>query len=305
MKQFKFSFILIAVFMATLFGATTALAQQDHSFVSIKGDDNSPCDSAKPCRSFSAAQVQTNAGGDITALDSGVYKGIKINNSLTIQGAPGVSAAIDAGAGENSVLVDTGSKDVVVIRNLSLVTNAGGENGILINASGTVHVEGCVITGFIGPKSMGIYAFGSARLFLKDTVVRNNSCGLFLRGVATIDHCWFEDNGGFGVGVSLYARVTITDSVVSGNGYGLALDFAENSELNIERCVVSNNLGSGIQVNALKNPGGTVRVSNSTITDNGEYGFYNYGGTFESRGNNTVRGHTYNTAGTITIIPGM
>jgi hypothetical protein len=49
-----------------------------------------------------------------------------------------------------------------------------------------------------------------------------------------------------------------------------------------------------------------MRVSNSTATNNFGFGFLNFNveGTFESRGNNTVRGNPTNTSGTITIISG-
>ena len=74
--------------------------------------------------------------------------------------------------------------------------------------------------------------------------------------------------------------------------------------MNIESSVASNNGFSGIAAFS-----GTVRVSNSTVTNNGLFGFdtTNNGSTFESRGNNTVAGNNGGGAqisGTITVITG-
>jgi hypothetical protein len=51
--------------------------------------------------------------------------------------------------------------------------------------------------------------------------------------------------------------------------------------------------------NGYRSASGTMTVSGSTATNN-LVGFSHTGGVFESLGNNTVRGNTYNTNGTIT-----
>ena len=125
-------------------------------------------------------------------------------------------------------------------------------------------------------------------------------------GQATIDHCQIENNNstgqGFGVGVN-NGKATISDSVIAGHAIGLSLQEGSSGELNVERCTVSNNSGAGISIQSALSHNGTVRVSNSTVTNNG-VGFENSSGIFQSRGNNMVRGNGQNTVGTITVVSG-
>ena len=50
-----------------------ASAGGQRTFVASTGDDGDPCSLSLPCRSFAAAILQTNAGGEVVVLDSGGY----------------------------------------------------------------------------------------------------------------------------------------------------------------------------------------------------------------------------------------
>jgi hypothetical protein len=322
MKQIKFSFTMMMVFIALLVCAAAAQAQIAHTFVSRTGDDDNNCNAANPCRTFAGAQPKTEGRGDITALDTGLYGPITITKPLTIQAAPGVTATLNpsmkAGSNRNSVSVDTGPSDVVVIRNLSLVTNEAGVNGILITNSGSVHVEGCVTTGFRGENGVGIRAMTARRLFIHDTVIRENGNGVIVDNVSAviIDHCRIEDNHfvfaaqgqsqtlGFGVAAD-HSNVNITDSVLTSNVEGIHVGFtAGGSVVSVERCVVSHNSGRGIVLSTGDVPANTIFVSNSTVTDN-LYGLFNSGtGSFFSRGNNTIEANGTDIGGTIQTFVG-
>jgi len=89
---------------------------------------------------------------------------------------------------------------------------------------------------------------------------------------------------------------------VSGHSLGLSLQFSTGAELDVDNCLVFNNAAAGISIDSVSSAG-TVRVSNSTVINNG-IGFKNSVGVFQSRGNNTVRGNGNNTQGTITLISG-
>ena len=307
MKQIRFSFNLVAVFIFSLVWVSSARAQLSYTFVSRTGADANTCAIDQPCRTFAGATTKTNAGGHITALDTGLYGVVTIKKPVTIQAAPGVHAALDAGAGQTSVTISAGANNVIVIRNLSIVTNDGGSLGVRVTSAGSVHVEKSVITGFVGANGIGLSSSGSTRLYLNDTVVRKNGFGLFITGAASIDHCLIENNNstgfGYGVGVAPGAKVTITDSVIAGHSIGLSLQNSTNGELNVERCTVSNNSAAGISIVSVFGPAGTVRVSNSTVTNNG-VGFQNSSGTFQTRRNNTVRGNGQDTQGVMSAISG-
>jgi len=189
-----------------------------------------------------------------------------------------------------------------VLRGLTL-NGVGGTNGISMTAGANLHVENCVVAGFSDFPGAGIdvpsSAGASARLFVKDTICRRNYYGIKVgAGSGSLDHVRLEQN----VSISLDVfnggtKVSIANSVASGNLYGLFAD--ASAELNIEACLVANNSNAGIASDIFA----VVRVSNSTVTNNGT-GLSNGLATLESRGNNTVRGNTTNTSGTITVILG-
>jgi hypothetical protein len=81
------------------------------------------------------------------------------------------------------------------------------------------------------------------------------------------------------------AATTIRDSVASGSSL-TGLLAQGGGELNIENCLAANN-NNGI---ASVTDGSTVRVSNTTVTDN-VTGLAAGNGMLLSRGNNTVQGN--------------
>lgn len=297
MFQSRFLLNAIAAAVMTLAFTSLAQAQSAQTFVSAQtGNDSSDCSLANPCRTFTRALVQVQAGGEITALDSGDYAPFTINKAVSVQAAPGVYAGITATSG-TAVSVAAGSSDVVVLRGLTL-NGMGATFGI--NAGGTVHIKNCVVNGF---SSNGI-RFQGGQLFVTDTVVRNSgSNGIHLSGVslqitASIDRCLIEKNSLSGLSVSLSgsepAKVTVRDTVSAGNGTGFSLLTSTTgtpAELNLENCVAANNISGIISQRA----GAIVRVSNSTITNNSSTGvFASASGSLLSRGDNTVEGNTTN-----------
>src|SRR5262249_54412423 len=89
------TFITAAATVAALLTvAGQAQAQANRTFVSGQGSDSNPCSLAAPCRSFAGALAQTNAGGEITVLDSAGYGTVTINKSVTITNPGGVEAGV-------------------------------------------------------------------------------------------------------------------------------------------------------------------------------------------------------------------
>jgi hypothetical protein len=295
--------------------AAMAYSAPQRTFVSAQhGDDANTinnCSVTLPCRNFNAAIGVVNAGGEVVALDSGGYGATTINKAVTLTGPTGVYVAISAlTAGSDAITVSAAISDTVVLRGLTL-TGLGGQTGINVTSVGSLHVEGCVISGFTGN---GVYANLTAdgiSIFIKDTITRNNSGGYGVRiktstGIVrvSIDNCRSERNGG-GFIAETRSRVTINRSVASGNTLGSGFAASSNGsgtigELSCEECVSSNNL-NGFVVNTFSGAAATIRVSHSTATNNLAYGFQQSAGVFKSLGNNVVRGNsTADTDGTIT-----
>jgi hypothetical protein len=306
MKAIRFalwSFLFVAFFSSPSNGQTGTFPR---TFVSGTGTDGAmnTCTRLSPCRTFAYTLTQAAPGGEIVALDSagyGVLDGVNsVTRSISIIAPPGVYAGISVFSGVG-VRITAGASDTVILRGLT-VTNQGGNNvGIQFFTGGTLHVESCVVNGF---GANGIEFNGPGKLEVKDSILRGNGAAILVAGasVVAIDDVRLEANTQGGLVVLPEARVTVRNSVASGNGAGfLALsDTAAAAELNIENCVASNN-DDGIVAQSTSTGIATVRVANSTVTDNGVVGLHNFGSpaVLLSRGNNTVEGNTTNTSGTI------
>jgi hypothetical protein len=292
--------VLLALvpFLTISSAAQATLATWNRVFISTTGNDANNCsDPATPCRTFAGAQAQTNAGGEIIAMATGGYGQLNITQSVTINGPVGVVIFSNYPVSVNA------PGATVVLRGLTIDgTGTATGHGINVASVGNLHIESCVITGFpvaYGPGPLpgspgpliggnGIHFASPGNLYVKDTIARGNGAvGIWVApssgtALASVDHCRLEQNS-YGLytsgGNGGAARVTIRDSVVSGNGQeGLHTDTA--GELNAEQCVITNNrigaYGSGT----------ALRLSYCTVTDNIYVGVF--GSSIISRGNNTV-----------------
>ena len=299
----------ISAFVVLLICVTFAQAQSDRTFVSAHGADNSDCGSADlPCRSFSMALAKTNAGGEVIALDSGLYdnSNIAISKSATLAAVPGAHVELfNTSPSSIGIQVNASSSDTVVLRNLYLSRKSSSSStfGIEIASVGTLHIENCVVSGFTEGISFDLNT--SAQATIQDTIVRDCFNGIIVGSSAgtlkvSIDHCRLQGSVGDGLDIVSHARVTVRDSVASGNGRGFVVG---GGDLNIENCEASNN-GDGVVASG-GTTAGTVTASNCIVTNNSQTGFTQSGtGVFQSLGNNVVRRNGTNTSGTITVIPG-
>jgi len=317
----------LASLMFTLALCSTAQAQ-GRVFVSGTGSDVNPCTRTSPCRNFQRGHDAVAPSGEVVALDSAGYGTLSITKSVTITGA-GVHAAITAPGPAYGVLINaTGA--TVILRELTITGGGTGDSGVLVADAATVYIERCVITSFAGS---GIIYQTNNRLFITDTVSRSNGTGLdvfsfpggtarinvdgsrfeqnFFSGIvldessieATITNSIMSENGGAGFGIfrtvpssTGNTRANVAHSTAANNGGdGFFVGGVGANQLNIEYSVARGNGGSGMIVQ----DGDIIRVSNSVATNNGT-GFNNQGGTFESRGNNTVAGNTNLNVGVIT-----
>lgn len=313
MHKLKLKFHAFAVLLSIFGLSSIAFGQQDQTFVRTTGNNNNPCSRSQPCKTFAGALAKTNPGGEIIALEAGEYEPIVIDKPVTITAAQGVTATVTATSFVAIQLVNLQSDDAVVLRGLT-VTGRGATVGIAtLSGVPTLHIENCVVRGF---SNRGIMVSG--RTLIQDTVVSENGSGntsdtgagiLVNSGRATISNSQIKHNNDSGVrSFGSATIVTIHDSVVSENvGDGLAV--SGGGDMNVERCVVAHNTEDGIVIRGGGSPvGGVMRVSNSTVIGNTQFGFSNNGSStssFQSRGNNTVAGNfSANTQGTITVITG-
>jgi len=269
--------------------ASTAFPAASRVYVSAQtGDDANACTLAAPCRQFTKALTAVSNGGEVIVLDSGGFQPFTIAIGVSII-AEGVVADITTSTDDGIEI--TTSYDVT-LRGLTLngMAPSGAFSGIKRSVFGVLHIEHCVVQGF----GYGIN-ITSGKIFVEDTIVKGSGhYGMMIYGSetsASITRSSFLDNDLYSVFAQL-SKVAIRDSVVSGNGIGF---HSEGGELNIESCLAARNVDGGVVAN-----GGVVRVSNSTVTDNGQGLSQQGAGVLYSRGNNTVEGNGSNTVGTVT-----
>lgn len=297
MTKRKMMLHILALMICSLTFIATAQALPLRTFVSSNGNNANACSQVQPCRTFGGAVNKTQPGGEVVALDSGDFGVLSITKAITLTAVPGVYASLSPGAGKNGAAINAGDADTVVLRGLTFAGGAVANNGIRINTAGSVHIENCLVHGFADAGIRTDQNF-QGLLYIKDTTVRSNGADAILiesslEVGAVIDNCRLEANSeGQGLLVKTLGsniRVTVRDTISAGNFRGFTA-IGNGAEVNIERCVVTNN-GTGILALA----SGLLRVSNSVVASNRFAGLTNspqQPGTIESRGNNVVRGNS-------------
>jgi hypothetical protein len=289
--------ILVAAF------ALPASAQVQRSFVSGGGSDGNPCSLAAPCRTFATAIAAAASGGEVIVLDSAGYGAFAINKSVTVTVPPGVYAGISVFSSDG-ISISAGASDIVILRGLG-INNQGGTNGIDFISAKAVHLENCTLNGFA--TGSGVTVTGSGDLFVKDTVIRDNLTGINLAPAsgavrASIDQSRLEGNQD-GLRVAQGGKASVRNSVASGNSDAgfLASCAAGTCELNIDSCLIANNV-TGVSANGVSGGVGTVRISDSEVTNNGTGLLQQGGGVLQSSGTNSVEGNsTANVTGTLGV----
>lgn len=272
--------------------AMTSEAQVARVFVSVNGNDSNDCLlPSTACRTLNGGVSKVDTGGEVILVDTGSYAGATITKSVKINvpsgnvAFSGLPITINAPGG------------VVVLRGLTMkALTPGSGTGIDVLAASAVFIENCVVDGWANGVSMLV----AGELFVKDSTIRNNAgFGLVVVNagtIASVESSRFERND---IGFSFdLGKVAIVRSLFSQNRFSLILN---NSGGGTGNMIVDQSEFSNASDSAIASGGGLLTVLNSTITGNNR-GFFRAAGTFESFGNNVVRGNTTNTQGVITTV---
>jgi hypothetical protein len=287
------------------------------------GNDANPCTLVAPCRLLPAALTAVDAGGEIWMLDSANFNlgVVGISKSVTILAIPGQLGSVVGISGTAFAINGPGIE--VTLQNLNILSYSNtGDIGVLVANAKQVSIINCNIFGFEGlnggalNNGVGIWVNPGAnapKVNVVGSTIRNNSTGIAVagNGVATISktHVLNNNKGGIvsnsGTGFSV---VNVSDSVSSGNGVGFVVNGCSGttcaSQMFVTRSVATENVNDGF----LSQSGSTafMVVGDSMSTHNGNMGFNNILGTFQSRGNNTVSGNfNAQTSGTIAPQAGL
>ena len=307
MKITKLTVMMIGLMLTCLSFASTALADGARSYISPNGSDNRPCTRTQPCRTFDGAQVKTDAGGEIVAMDTGTYDPTTVTKSITLAAAPGADVAIRANTG-NAVTIGGNPGDTIVLRGLRLAgpgKNVAGTNGVVLditspNCCVSVHIENSIITDF--DKGVQVDIGVASQLIVSDTVFRANKTGVYFSvGGAesqggSITRSRFERND---VGLFTFTgnSMTVSNSTAAGNGVAFQADPGGKLDV-VKSTITRNNTG-------IKSSGGHIRIADCTIAGNGS-GVSTGAGTVSSMGNNMIINNDIDVAGTqnfLTFLP--
>ncbi len=281
-----------------LFSGAFAEAQVHRTFVSVSGNDANDClNPGSACRTINAAIGKVDANGEVIIVTTGSYAGANITKAVRINAPTGIVAFAAI-----PVTINAGASDVVVIRGFTVkALTPGVGTGFLINSAGQVTLERAVIDGW----ATGVQvASANTTLVLSDSVVRNNTTGLETTvGAASpkvsVLKTRFEKNG-TGIAAaqgSGQGKVAVARSTFSGNTTGLLVQTA-GMETALDRCLISNNSGFGINVAF-----GSMMLSNSLVWRNGTGVSVSPGATGESFGSSGIRGNITNqVTGTLTAV---
>jgi hypothetical protein len=271
--------------------ATPAAAQATRTWVSGVGDDVNPCSRTAPCKTFAGAISKTAAGGEINCLDPGGFGAVTITKSLVIDCHYTEGGAL---AGGNGIVVNLpAATDVVVIRGLDIFGVNPPSNGVRFIASGTLHIEDCVIRRFNAASSFGVSfqpSTGLGNLYIKNTTITQNGNGATGGGVLVKPTA------------AASARVVIDDSQIRNNAStGLSTDTTGNTGgilITVENTQISGTTGNGILALApAGNAATTMMLANSLIAYNTAIGVGANGVVTMRVGNSTITGNAI-TAGT-------
>jgi len=300
--------------------SSVAMAQLNslpRTLVSTKGADTTGCGTqTSPCRTFGVAINQTVIGGEVIAIDSGIYDtfDLALQFPITLSAAPGVHAELGETDGDFRLTVNAPSTAKVAIRNLILLRGASGTgDAIFAKSVGILTIENCTIDGYGG--GIDVELATSAHVSISNTTIRNGEIGAYFSTSSgtlkvMIDHCRFENFTGsafsaylgHGVAAMDRSRVFVTNSTASGNDGAGFFAGASGSELQADNCQSFGNR-DGFLAYGGDHGAGLMMVSNSAAENNSRYGFgQTTSALFYSEGNNTVRRNTTNTSGTITVV---
>jgi hypothetical protein len=247
------------------FAPTTAHAQATRTWVSGVGDDANPCSRTAPCKTWAGAISKTAAGGEIDCLDPGGFGNVTITKSMTIDCGTFPGGDLNAG-GVNGIVVNAGTSDKVVLRNIVVQGTVGttpGLNGIRFLGGLELHLDRVVVQGQTN-LCVDVTKTALGFLYVRDSYFTECASGIVLSSntpvFAEVDNSTFSGMGGNGVSAnSASAVANVTRSAFRNIGTNCMVANVSGATVNASNNVLMNCAGSGI----------SAAVSGANIAANG------------------------------------
>jgi hypothetical protein len=293
---------MIAVSL-TSFLAAPAYALRPNTYVASYGADSGACSYTAPCRNFSYALSQVQAGGVVMAIDSAGYSSFTIDKAVTIAAPAGVSPLIVAPSNGVSISIGAGPNDTIALRGLTLDGNGTGADGVVFHSGGSLTIEDCVVRNML---LYGLYFQSNVTtaqtLTVSNSYFNNSAVGIGITTInsgaitASVERTGFSGNG-LGTGSvsggsallvdgssgSGALTVAVTDSVAANNNVGFAA--RSSAGQSITNLALTNVQVTGNAYGIGAYSGATLWLAHSTLTGNASEFDIN-GGAINSYGDN-------------------
>ena len=273
----------IVMFAALGLAAATAADAAQRTFVATTGNDAWPCSLTQPCRTFGAAIVNTNFGGDIVTLDSGGYGPVVIDKPLSIVVPPGVYAGVSvSGAQVDGIVVNVAGGGTVALRGLT-ISGQGGTNGVRFQQGGRLVLEDLKISGFFnGGNGAAIRNESTtpySAMTLRRVSLRDSNAGITIDGTTTSKSVTVENSSFEALGSACITQVddvkllvrdtTLSDCATAFSVTQPAASFGY-AALGLERVTITRTFTAAIQLtNNATNRSPTVTINDSAILNTG------------------------------------
>src|SRR5580704_4572461 len=169
------------------------------TWVSSTGTSSGPCAIAQPCPTLFDALVSTDAGGQVSCLNS---PGIDEGSMFLLDSATIDCLGVHTGfGGDPQITLAAGQ--VFKIRNLTFTGAGGGTpTAIKVTGSGTLILENCVFENFSGT-ALDIEPTGALNLVVTNSRISNSGAGVLIKptgsATATFNGVTIVDNTGGGL----------------------------------------------------------------------------------------------------------
>jgi hypothetical protein len=270
-KRLFFMVLGLGLFFCAMTSA--AQAQATRTWVSGLGDDANPCSRTAPCKTFPGAYSRTAVGGEIDVIDPGGFGTITIGHSITIDGGGGLMASILAASGVSAVVINGGSGDDIILRNLTLEGikdyTSPGASGVIFNSGRQLSIEHCVIENFPNYGVLMTTAAATRMTIWNTEINYAGIAGVSAASTSGVNSVSISDssvvNSANGVQAHANVSMQISYSTIANNiaGDGVRADGGAFSAIQVENSTLTMN-----NVGAHATTGGTVRIGHNAISFN-------------------------------------
>jgi hypothetical protein len=267
MRKTSLPLILFGLLLGFSLPTTSAQAQATRTWVSGVGDDVNPCSRTAPCKTFAGAISKTAAGGEIDCLDPGGFGAVTIGKSMTIDCGT-VTGGILA-ASVNGVIVNGGSSDKIVLRNLVIqgtISVNTGINGIRYLGGKELHLDRVVVQGFT-TLCVDVNTGVNSILYVRNSYFTECPTAIHLTNTAGGLAAMIDNSTFYGLNDGVVAASGTVLATVSRSAFANFTDVAISAAASGSKMNANDNTFANCLTGASAVSGATLRLASNNLYD--------------------------------------